>query len=119
MRKHRTIDFQKGISLYLSLLVVAILLAMILGLSTLSLFQIKMIRGMGDSVSALYAAETGIEVQLYYGTSTPPLPYSFDGRSYQLKLLNPGEGDCPLEANYCIESVGVFKNTRRALRIIR
>lgn len=113
---------QKGISLYFAVLVMGILLAAVLGLSTLSFLQIKMLRGMGNSIVALYAADTGIERELYEGNATGTPPYTGDlggGRTYKVKILDRGEDGCPPEANYCIESVGTYKNVRRAIRIRR
>jgi len=53
--------FQRGISLYLAIIVLAIVLAAALGLAAILVGQIKIIRGMGNSVVAFYAADTGIE----------------------------------------------------------
>ena len=55
---------QKGVSLYLAVIIMLILLAIALGVSTILVGQIKTIRGMGNSVSAFYAADTGIETEL-------------------------------------------------------
>ena len=55
---------QKGVSLYLAVIIMLILLAIALGVSTILIGQIKTIRGMGNSVSAFYAADTGIETEL-------------------------------------------------------
>lgn len=57
--------FQKGVSLLLALIILAIILAMVLGLSTILVSQIRIIRGMGYSVIAFYAADSGIEKTLY------------------------------------------------------
>jgi len=58
-------NYQKGVSLYLALMIMFILLAIGLGVSLIIVSQMKMIRGMGDSVIAFYAADTGIERALY------------------------------------------------------
>ena len=52
---------QKGITLFLVMIILAVVLAVAIGLSTILISQIKMIAGMGNSVKALYAADTGIE----------------------------------------------------------
>lgn len=69
----------KGVSIYLTLMIMFILLAVGLGISTILVSQMKMIKGMGDSVIAFYAADTGIERILYEaltcyqaGCSSPP-----------------------------------------------
>lgn len=57
---------QKGaVSLYLALITMIILLAIGLGITTIIISQMRMIRGIGDSVVALYAADAGIERILY------------------------------------------------------
>lgn len=56
---------QKGVSLYFSLIIMTVLLAIALGISTILTGQTIMIRSMGDSVIAFYAADTGVERILY------------------------------------------------------
>ncbi len=55
---------QKGVSLYLVIIVMSVVLAIVFGTSTILLKQVKMARGMEDSVMAYYAAETGLEEAL-------------------------------------------------------
>ncbi len=52
---------QKGISLYIAVVILSIILAIVLGLNTILLGQIKMIRGIGYSEIAFYTADTGAE----------------------------------------------------------
>jgi hypothetical protein len=56
---------EKGISLYLTVLILTILLAISLGMSRILVGQIKMVGTMGNSVIAFYAADTGTEKVLY------------------------------------------------------
>jgi len=106
---------QKGVSLYLALLIMAILLSIGLGISAILFGQIKIIRGIGDSVVAFYAADTGIEEVLYRGTDVSGVLEN--GASYSAQVLLSGP-KCTAP-NYCIKSVGIFKETRRAIEIIR
>lgn len=55
---------QRGLTLYLSIIIMAILLALVLGLTAISVTQLKMTRGIENSVVAFYAADTGIEQAL-------------------------------------------------------
>jgi len=106
---------QKGVSLYLALLIMAVLLSIGFGISAILFGQIKIIRGMGDSVVAFYAADTGIEEVLYRGGAVSG--NLENGASYSTRVLAPGP-DCTA-TNYCIISKGSFKETRRAIEIIR
>lgn len=107
---------KKGVVLLLSVLILAILLAIALGVSTILVSQFRMLQNMEYSVQAFFAADTGIERALFEEQSlSGALP---NGASYQVQFFVPGTGDCEGE-NYCLKSVGVFRGTRRALEITR
>ena len=119
----------KGVSLYLSLIIMGILLSIALGVSTILFGQIRMVRGMGDSVIAFSAANTGMEIALYDGASPQSHygPTSLDGSSYEVWVTQPPGGgasgipedeDCSAPY-FCIKSVGKFKDTRRAIEVER
>lgn len=109
---------QKGISLYLSIMIMVVLLAIVLGISGILLGQLKTMRGMENSVIAFYAADTGIEKVLINRED----PISLDGFSetlpngaiYEVKVLLGV--NCGAD-NYCISSVGIYKETQRAIQV--
>jgi hypothetical protein len=112
---------EKGVALYFAVIVLIIVLGIALGLGTLTLIQFKVIQGIADSVSAFFAADAGIECKLYEKVVGGIVcSGNIDGqRSYQAQILLPGVGSCPTLANYCIVSNGLFKSTRRAIRVSR
>lgn len=59
---------QRGISLFLALIIMSIFLAIGLALNAILIGQIKTLSGMEESAVALYAADTGIERILYMDT---------------------------------------------------
>ncbi len=79
---------QRGISLVLTFLIMSIMLAIVLGVSSILSGQITVMANAGNSISALYAAETGLERALYISKKCPTcnLNYegSFDGRTYSI-----------------------------------
>jgi Tfp pilus assembly protein PilV len=120
---------QSGVSLYLAIIVMVILLAIVLGLTTILVGQMKMVREMGYSVIALSAADAGIEAILVdqadpastdaYTTCPSTVPGSFcllsNGAKYYLGIrTNADDPACP---NYCITSVGIYKGVRRAIEV--
>jgi len=111
----------KGVSIYLAIMIMGVLLALALGVAAILYSQIKVTKGMGDSVSAFYAANTGIERELYEKnpTGTSYSDYLDNGASYTVIITAGGEDTCPVGVNRCIKSVGVFKETKRAIRIVR
>lgn len=52
---------QRGVSLYLAVVLMTMLLALVLGISTVLFRQLQTIRGLEHSVVALYAADSGME----------------------------------------------------------
>ena len=63
IKKH--FNSQKGVALYFSMIIMTIILALALGISTLIVGQFKMVGEMGYSVAAFYGADTGLEEGLY------------------------------------------------------
>lgn len=112
--------FQKGVSLYLSIMIMVILLAIVLGISGILLGQLKTMKGIENSVVAFYAAETGIEkvlVDRRTGLNTNIGHYdgSIGSASYEVEVLSPGP-NCDAD-NYCISSVGTYNETKRGIQV--
>lgn len=114
---------EKGVSLLLSVIIMAILLAIVFGLGTILLSQSRQIREMGDSVVAIFAADTGIEEALYrlqptFSGTVGQARYEVTAkcRSSYSDCPNGFEKDVDCSAPYiCIKSIGEFKNVKRAI----
>jgi len=122
------INNSKGISLYLTLMTMSILIALALGISVILFNQLKMTRMVGYSVMAFYASNTGVERTLYEISRGATIEHCEgkedcyketleNGSEYIATILGPGE-TCSA-ANYCIKSIGTYKDTRRAIRLSR
>lgn len=61
----KNIKNKKGASLFLTMLIMSAILAIAVGISKLSLGEIKISRELPESFAAYYAAEAGIEEGLY------------------------------------------------------
>ncbi len=112
---------QQGISLLLAIFVLALISAVVLGISTILLQETKIAREIGNSVVAFYAAETGIE-QILMTKQSPvtaciessPCPLT-NGAVYYLSIT-PAGANCSGQ-NYCLKSIGIFKGTRRGIEV--
>ena len=62
----------KGVSLIITFFIMTIVLAVILAISTILYSQLKIIRNMGNSVVAFFAADGGVEKVLYYDRHIVP-----------------------------------------------
>lgn len=131
-------ESQKGVALYLSLAILAILLGIGLGISAIVFGQLKTIRDIGFSTVAFYAADSGIERELFeknYTTQSAGYTYacfidldnltpvnctnisvcpdnlpSGNFACTQVTVVNPS-------APTKIRSVGYYSEVRRALEI--
>lgn len=110
-------NYSKGAALYLAVAIMAILLSIALGVSSILLSQIKVIRSIGYSVIAFYAADAGIENVLLQRANPASISETIlsNGATYQVVVNLPG-GSCTA-ANYCIKSIGKYRETRRAIEI--
>lgn len=102
---------ERGVSLYLALTIMAILLAIALGISAILLGQIRMAREMGNSVVAFYAADTGIENSLYNIKKEDG-----DGNFSDIVLAN-GSKYTTTASFTVIKSKGDFSGVNRAIEV--
>jgi hypothetical protein len=131
MNKKIFLKNKKGVSVYLALMIMTILLAITFGLNAIIVGQIKTVRGIGYSVVSFYAAETGMEIALYTDNCTSTCSFSGyldlngndvqddDDSTYTVEGYAPGEDDCPSDMYYCLKSIGGFKEAKRALQTVR
>jgi len=133
----KCLNAQKGVSVYLAIIIMFILLGIGLALSTILVGQIIIMREMGHSVVALYAADTGIERTLYAIRKeegyTPVEGQQLCGTRFDINtccLDIDGNGSCTnKDANYDIKiksvsdssvtlySKGIYQKTYRAIEI--
>jgi uncharacterized protein (TIGR02145 family) len=111
---------KRGASLYIALIIMAVLMSMAFGLASILTNQIKTVRDIGYSVTAFYAAETGIERYLGGGDCDSGCSEDLTlggGQTahYDVSIINYSTGDC--QSGSCVVSVGNFNNTKRAIQI--
>jgi hypothetical protein len=114
---------EKGSSLYFAVVVLSVISGVVIGISSLLIGQVKIIRGMGNSVVAIYIADTGIEhilkeVRIDNNISDVSGTVVFPGGAsgdYQAELIPAGPNCDALY--FCIESVGKFQEAKRAIEI--
>lgn len=124
----KNIGSQRGVALYLALLVLTILFSISLALTTLLVGQIKIIRGLGDSVVAFYAADTGMEraLQELYATGVSPCQTesgcsgSIGNASYFIQGFDVSSPGCPSGTEFfCIKAGGTYRGIRRSVETSR
>ena len=138
---------QKGVSLYITLILTSIILAIALGISLVLVGQLKMTREIGDSTKAFFAADAGMEHALnldiasladinepnIFGTDygyiveitcceegVNQCKFSGAGISCPVTLL-PASNECSKSGAqyFCYKSKGTYKDITRAIEIKR
>ncbi len=111
---------EKGIAILLAVLILSFVLTIALGTSIILIRQVKTIREIGSSVVAFYAADSGIEEFLLINDPQNPPAGVLDGAGevgYEVFVHASTTPSCVGALNYCIRSVGTYKNTTRAIEI--
>jgi hypothetical protein len=90
--KVKVFKSEKGVSLIITFFIMIIVLSVVLSVSILLCGQLKLLRNIGNSVIAFYAADSGIEKVLYYDWQVKN--GDTRGLCSMLDLAKP---------NYCIE----------------
>lgn len=123
MTNYKTLE--KGIALYLTIVILSILTTTVLALADITTTQIRVIYTVGQSVKAFYTADAGMEQALEDRDN--PLP-SFSGfldlNSNGVQDQNQdgffevssmtGGGGCQAD-NFCLISTGRFRNIKRTI----
>ena len=119
-----SINKQKGSSLLFTILIMSFVMGISFGVSYILFQEIKINRDIGDSVVAFYAAESGTEkLMMYQNSLNSKTQFSdiiYPGISYIAQVYNPGdtENGCPSDTvHYCLQSTGIYGNTKRAIQV--
>ncbi len=116
-----TREYQKGISIYLVVIMMSVLLATVLGLTSIIIGGAKIAGGLSDSVKAFHAADTGIEKALYdiyksTDCSGADASGNFGSSGYGYVVAITSSGSCP-DAGTVIDSTGQFQSSKRKIEV--
>ena len=107
---------EKGVSILLSVMILSVILSIALGSSDIAIRQVQSMEGIGDSVVALYAADHGVEEVMVMDTPTSISETSLsNGATYEVTVTDSSDPDCSAD-HYCIESVGTYRDAKRAIQ---
>ena len=120
-------NLQRGASLYLAILVLTVLMTVAFGIGAVLFTQVALLGGIGDSVAAFYAAETGLEKILYDDKqginivtqcANPAICIGnlSNGATYEV-IVTSGGGCAGFF--YCVDTEGKFEQATRAISIER
>jgi len=109
---------KKGVSIYLVVIMLSVLLSIALGLSSIIIGGAKMAESLGYSVKAFHAADTGIEWALYrikkQTDCTSPFNADFGSADYGYNVTITYSSDCQ-DPGTVIESTGQYMTVKRKI----
>jgi len=116
-----SLESEKGVAVLYVIFVAGIVLAIVLGISTILMYQAKMMREAGNSVVAFYAADSCIERALAVSDLGSPEDFNIDlnpiqGISCDVSVVPGDDLKCDGDT-FCIRSVGIYRGTNRAIEI--
>lgn len=125
--KFLKLNNQEGIALLLTMLILAGILAITIGIANLMITEIRLSSLTGQSVTAYYAAESGIEKALYEdrkGSYDPPAPpsgpttlYTSTDPAYNVSVTTEEDSETPGNMIVTYKSIGSYKKTNRSIEV--
>jgi hypothetical protein len=118
---------EKGIALYMTIAMMAVLFTMVLGVTVIIIRGSDILKGSSDSVKAFHAADTGIERALYNirvnGNCSPAFcsesarcPLGGDNNwNYYLEYSTSTITDCSVSIN--IDAKGTYYSSQRKIEV--
>ncbi len=103
---------QRGIALLLTVIIISVVILIATFIANIVITQLKLAGDINDSVAAIYAADSGVEWQLYqirYGVSIPT-PIMSNGAIVSVTLT----GTFP---NFTIKSLGSYRTVKRQFEV--
>lgn len=125
----------KGVSILFVVLIMSVILSIGFGISGILIQQVKITEEIGNAVVSFYAADTGVEQQLFDLYKLPDHQSGYAGNmramnntvSYNVAVKCSPSADCFLgpeniddncaASNFCVKSIGSFQKTKRAIEI--
>ena len=116
---------QEGIAILLSVLILSAMLAIALGTSSIILRELRFARESNFYVRAFFAADSGIEKILtlrddplsFSECTSPASPCALSNGAEYWIVVTPSSSPTCAADNYCIESIGRYQGTRRAIEV--
>ncbi|MDD3386744.1 MAG: hypothetical protein PHU17_02755 [Candidatus Pacebacteria bacterium] len=110
---------QRGVSLFLIVIIMSVLMSVSLGLSVIIVGGGKISGGADDAIKAFYIADTGIERALYSIQtlgSCSNFSDTFEGGSYEVVIIPPSWGNCFNEGTI-ITSLGTYNGSKKKIEV--
>lgn len=108
---------EKGVAVTLSILILSAMLIIALGSSAILLREIRFARESNFYIRAFFAADSGIEKVLTNRDSPSSIANTTlsNGAVFWVTVIPSGPG-CSAD-NFCIESIGEYQGTKRAIEV--
>jgi hypothetical protein len=105
-------DKERGVALLLTIVILSIIVLSSIFIVDIAVAQLRLASDINDSAEAIYAADSGIEWQLYQiiKNKTTPLPIMLNGAEVSTEIISTSP-------NYVIRSLGSSNLVKRQLEV--
>ncbi len=111
-------DNQKGVALLLTVVIMSVVMLIAVLISNIVITQLKLTGDINDSTAAIYAADAGVECQLYNIRRGASLKCYTDGgqiiMSNGAAISTTKTGTLP---NFTVKSLGSFRTVKRQFQV--
>lgn len=108
----KIISKENGIALLLTVVIISIVMLIAILISNIVITQLRLAGDINDSTAAIYAADSGVEWQLYQirNGASVPVPAMSNGATISTTVI----GDYP---NFTIKSLGSYQEVKRQFEV--
>lgn len=112
--KHPIKHNQKGIALLLTVVIMSVVMLIAVLISNIVITQLKLTGDINDSTAAIYAADAGVECQLYNIRHSASLNCNQLIMTNNATITTTKTGTSP---NFTIKSLGSFRTVKRQFQV--
>ena len=117
----KTINREEGVALILTVIIISAVMLIASMIANIVITQMQLVEDIGSSVSAIYAADSGVECQLYnirQGRSVDCNSADIPGGNIMMfngaSVKTSADGASP---NYTVKSLGSFRSVKRQFQV--
>jgi Tfp pilus assembly protein PilX len=111
-KKFRQNMAQKGIALLLTVIIISVVMLIATLISNIVITQLKLAGDINDSGAAIYAADSGVEWQLYQIRKGASVPAPVMSNSAAVSVTVTGTSP-----NFTIKSLGSYRTVKRQFEV--
>lgn len=115
----KNINQEEGVALILTVIIISAVMMIASMIANIVITQLQLVEDIGSSVSAIYAADSGVECQLYNIRQGESLN-CYTAAGGNITMFNGASVETAVSGNppsYMIESLGSYRSVKRKFQV--